>query len=94
MGIDARTFADAISPTADMAPQFHAVAMPNGDARYGLAGPLVMLSETYSTRAYMRGAKSSRRYLSREAAEALMSELQRALSTFNRAARMAAGDAE
>lgn len=65
---------------------FSAIAMPNGDARYGVEGQLVMLSEH-------RGAQPKIKLLSRGETEELVRELQGALRTFDRAERMASGDA-
>ncbi|GAA3794708.1 hypothetical protein GCM10022600_15150 [Qipengyuania pelagi] len=85
---------------------YSATAMPNGDARHGVEGQLVMLTEYRSSSIEAVGAKRLRgapsdqigalpkiKLLSRGEAEGLLRELQGALRTFDRAERMAAGDA-
>lgn len=70
-------------PFAGHPRQFVAAAMPNGDARSGVAGPLVFVCE-------QRGGCIDRpKYLSRAEAEQLHSALGVALRTFARAAEMA-----
>jgi hypothetical protein len=68
---------DPAYPYAGNPRQFLAVAMPNGDARFGIEGPLVFLSEK-------RGSCTDRpRFLSRGEAEQLRDALDAALQTFD-----------
>jgi hypothetical protein len=65
---------DPSHPWAGHPRTFRAVAMPNGDARFGVAGPLVFLCE-------QRGGCVDRpKYLSRAEAEQLRDELNAALA--------------
>lgn len=73
--------------------QYSAIAMPNGDARYGVEGQLVMLREYRCTPSDKFGAQPKIKLLSRGETEALVRELQGALRTFDRAEWMAAGEA-
>lgn len=62
---------------------FRAAAMPNGDAQFGIEGPLVFLCE-------QRGGCVDRpKYLSRAEAEQLRDELTTALRTFGVAKELA-----
>ena len=63
--------------------RFVAVAMPNGDARFGVAGQMVFLSEK-------RGQCVDRpKYLSRDEAAQLRDELTAALRAFDAAKHLA-----
>lgn len=63
--------------------QFSAVAMPNGDAQYGIEGQLVMLTEK------RRHCVDRQKVFSRDEAEQLVAELQTALRTFDVASELA-----
>jgi hypothetical protein len=85
---------DQAYPWASNPRQFVAVAMPNGDARFGVAGPLVFLSEkrgpASSSEAVGRsGGTDKLKYLSRAEAEQLRDELDSALRSFGIASAMA-----
>ena len=68
---------DPAYPWAGNPRLFRAVAMPNGDARFGVAGQLVFVAE-------QRGHCTDRpKYLSRTEAEQLRDELSAALRCFD-----------
>lgn len=73
---------------------FRAVAMPNGDARYGIEGQLVCLCEqrgsgSSSGAVGRSGGVDKVRYLSRAEAEQLHAELGHALAAFDLAKDLA-----
>lgn len=63
---------------------FAAVAMPNGDAQFGVHGPLVFLSERRG------GCVDRPKFLTRAEAEQLRDALHDALRSFGHAAALAA----
>lgn len=65
---------------------FTAVAMPNGDARFGVAGELVRLTERNPMGGHVR-----ERLLSRGEAEQLVQELRGALRAFDHARALVEG---
>jgi hypothetical protein len=69
-------------PWAGQPRTFLAVAMPNGEARFGVVGELVFLSERRA------GDADKVKILSRAEAENLRDELVRALATFDHAAAL------
>lgn len=74
---------DQSHPWASNPRRFAAVAMPNGDAMFGIEGQLVFLSE-------QRGGCVDRpKFLSRAEAEQLRDELTSALRAFDLAGAMA-----
>lgn len=78
--MDGRAFPFAGNPRT-----FRAVAMPNGDARFGVEGQLVFLCE-------QRGHSTDKvKYLSRAEAEQLHAELGHALAAFSLAKDFAGG---
>lgn len=72
-------------PWADNPRVFRAVAMPNGYARFGVAGQLVMLCEQ------RRQSPDGLRFLSRAEAEQLRDEIDAALRAFDIAKDLARG---
>ncbi|MEQ5789060.1 hypothetical protein J3454_14280 [Erythrobacter sp. NFXS35] len=76
---------DSSHPYAGNPRKFAAAAMPNGDARFGVEGPLVFLSE-------QRGGCVDRpKILTKAEAEQLRDQLDSALRAFGMAESMAEG---
>lgn len=73
-------------PFAGHPRRFTAVAMPNGVARFGVDGPLVMVVERASN-----GGHERTRYLSRDEAEEMADQLRGALRVFDLAPRLVEG---
>jgi hypothetical protein len=85
---------DQSYPYAGNPRTFRAVAMPNGDARFGVAGPLVFLAEQRAS-ASSSGAVGREefvdrpKFLTRDEAEQLRDELGAALRCFDLAKELA-----